>query len=128
MKNDNDKKQYDENLWAAFAIPTQVVLYIVGGAALGLLVGHFIDGKLDSTPVATFIGLLFGLGLYARYQSDPDGFKAGYDDLLSSTGMSDAAELAEHFGIDIRSVDFWRASFDVLRGDIDRFEELVAAT
>jgi F0F1-type ATP synthase assembly protein I len=71
VKNDtNNKKQYDENLWSAFAIPTQVVLYIVGGAALGLLVGHFIDAKLNSTPVATFIGLLFGLavGIYGIFR------------------------------------------------------------
>ena len=39
MKNDDDnnnKKQYDESLWTAFAVPTQVVIYIVGGAALGI--------------------------------------------------------------------------------------------
>lgn len=71
-------------------------------------------------------GLLFGLGLYARYQAEPDTFRAGYDDLLSSTGMGDAAELASRFGIDIRSADFWRASLDVIKADIDRFESLVA--
>lgn len=71
-------------------------------------------------------GLLFGLGLYARYQHDPEGFKASYDDLLSSTGMADAATLAARFGIDIRTPDFWRASLDVVRDDIARFEQLVA--
>jgi oligoendopeptidase F len=45
-------------------------------------------------------GLLFGLGLYARYQEDPAGFKAGYDDLLAATGDADAATLAVRFGID----------------------------
>ena len=30
-------------------------------------------------------GLLFGLGLYARYEEDADGFRSGYDELLSST-------------------------------------------
>jgi pepF/M3 family oligoendopeptidase len=72
-------------------------------------------------------GLLFGLGLYARYQQDPAGFKAGYDDLLSSTGLADAAELAGRMGIDIRSPDFWRASLDTIRADIDRFEALTQA-
>jgi oligoendopeptidase F len=38
--------------------------------------------------------------------------------------MTGAATLAAQFGIDIRSVDFWRASLDIVRGDIDRFEEL----
>ena len=70
-------------------------------------------------------GLLFGLGLYAQYQEDPETFKEGYDQLLSSTGMGDAAELAAEFGIDLRQPAFWRASLDVLRADIDRFEALV---
>jgi pepF/M3 family oligoendopeptidase len=70
-------------------------------------------------------GLLFGLGLYKQYEQDPDAFQASYDDLLSSTGMADAAELAGRFGIDIRSKDFWRGSIDVIREDIDRFVTLV---
>lgn len=70
-------------------------------------------------------GLLFGLGLYAQYQQAPETFQAGYDDLLSSTGMGEAAELAARFGIDIREPAFWEASLDVLRHDIDRFEALV---
>lgn len=66
-------------------------------------------------------GMLFGLGLYARYEAKPNEFRAGYDDLLSSTGMADAAELASRFGIDIRSPEFWRGSLDVVRGEIDRY-------
>jgi oligoendopeptidase F len=70
-------------------------------------------------------GLLFGLGLYARYQQDPETFKRGYDDLLSSTGMADAATLAGRFGIDLRTEDFWRASLEIIRQDIDLFETLI---
>jgi oligoendopeptidase F len=73
-------------------------------------------------------GLLFGLGLYARFQEDPEGFKEGYDQLLSSTGLADAASLAQSFDIDIRGTDFWNSSFDLIRADIDRFESLVAGT
>ena len=69
-------------------------------------------------------GLLFGLGLYARYQQEPAGFQERYDDLLASTGLADAATLAARFGIDLRSADFWRSSFDIVRADIDRFAEL----
>ena len=47
-------------------------------------------------------GLLFGIGLYARYVDDPDAFRAGYDDLLSADGMADAAALAGRFGFDVR--------------------------
>ncbi len=70
-------------------------------------------------------GLLFGLGLYAVYQKDPDSFRDRYDDLLSSTGLDDAATLGQRFGIDISTPEFWRASLDQIRADIDRFETLV---
>ena len=70
-------------------------------------------------------GLLFSLGLYARYQQDPKTFKQGYDDLLSSTGMADAATLAARFGIDLRTEAFWTASLDIVRRDIDRFDALI---
>jgi oligoendopeptidase F len=69
-------------------------------------------------------GLLFGLGLYARYREDPDRFRAGYDDLLSSTGLESAADLAQRFGIDVRTGAFWRASLDVVRERIKEFEEV----
>src|SRR2546421_12837847 len=52
-------------------------------------------------------GMLFGLGLYAIYEKDPDSFRSRYDDLLSSTGLADAATLARGFGIDIRTQEFW---------------------
>lgn len=73
-------------------------------------------------------GLLFGLGLYARYQQDPAAFRAGYDDLLANTGMGDAATLADGFGIDIQSQDFWKDSLRVVAGDVERFEALVDAS
>lgn len=69
-------------------------------------------------------GLLFGLGLYARYREDAGGFRAGYDDLLASTGLHPAADLAARFRIDVRSAGFWRASLDVVRERINRFEAL----
>lgn len=69
-------------------------------------------------------GMLFGLGLYARYQAEPEAFKRSYDSLLGSTGCADAATLANRFGIDIRSQDFWNGSLDIIRDDIRMFEEL----
>lgn len=72
-------------------------------------------------------GLLFGLGLYARYLDEPDTFRNGYDDLLNSTGTDSAADLAARFDIDIRSKAFWQSSLDVIRADIDRFETLARA-
>ncbi len=69
-------------------------------------------------------GLLFSLGLYAEYQNSPDGFHARYDDLLSSTGMADAATLAARFGIDTRKKEFWASSLRVVEEDIAAFESL----
>src|SRR5262249_38409736 len=64
-------------------------------------------------------GLLFGIGLFASYRDDPERFRAGYDELLSSTGLADAATLAGRFGIDVRDGAFWSSSLDVLRSHID---------
>jgi oligoendopeptidase F len=85
--------------------------------------GHYYGPTFYNYPY-TF-GLLFGLGLYACYAQDPAGFRAGYDDLLSSTGLADAATLARRFGIDVRGPAFWRSSLDVIREKIVEFERLV---
>jgi oligoendopeptidase F len=69
-------------------------------------------------------GLLFGIGLYARFTADPDRFRLGYDDLLSATGLGDAAELAARFGIDVRDEGFWNDSLDVIRGRIADYEQV----
>jgi oligoendopeptidase F len=66
-------------------------------------------------------GLLFGLGLFACFQEDPERFRAGYDDLLSSTGLAPAAELAARFAIDITDEGFWTTSLSVCRDRIEAF-------
>ena len=73
----------------------------------------------------TFYNYPYTFGLYARYRQEPDAFRADYDDFLSSTGLADAVNLARRFGIDIQSIDFWRSSLDVIRGQIADFECLV---
>lgn len=85
---------------------------------------HYYSSKLSFYNYPYMFGLLFGLGLYARYKEDSEKFKSSYDELLSRTGLADAATLAGQFGIDIRSADFWRSSLDIVRQDIKRFEEL----
>lgn len=83
---------------------------------------HYYGGLFYNYPY--MFGLLFGLGLYARYLDDPDGFRARYDDLLSRTGMADAPTLAAEFGFDLRTPAFWRGAFDTVRQNIDRLESL----
>ena len=69
-------------------------------------------------------GLLFGLGLYAKYQENPDRFRDGYDTVLSRAGMDTAEELGAAFSLDVTSEAFWTASIDVLRARIDDYERL----
>ncbi|MDQ3695143.1 MAG: M3 family oligoendopeptidase [Chloroflexota bacterium] len=87
--------------------------------------GHYYDQESSFYNYPYLFGLLFGLGLYARYREEPNDFPRRYDDLLAWTGRASAAELGERFGIDLRSGDFWRSSLDVIRGDVDRFERLI---
>lgn len=83
---------------------------------------HYYSSAFYNWPY-TF-GLLFGLGLYARYTEDPERFRGGYDDLLSSCGLASAADLAGRFGIDVRATDFWASSLRVLQDRIDEFVAL----
>jgi len=69
-------------------------------------------------------GLLFGLGLFARYREDADRFRLGYDDALSRVGMNTAEELGTAFGFDVTDEAFWMASIDVLRARIAEYERL----
>ena len=69
-------------------------------------------------------GLLFGLGLYAKYQENPERFRDGYDTVLSRAGMDTAEELGAAFGLDVTQEAFWTASIDVLRTRIDDYERL----
>ena len=47
-----------------------------------------------------------------------------FRDLLASTGMADAAELASRFDIDIHSQEFWQSSLFVIEERIDRYMQL----
>lgn len=89
--------------------------------------GHYYMAGLDFYNFPYLFGLLFGLGLYARYREDPGGFRSGYDDLLRGTGMADAPTLAARWGIDLRDEAFWRSSLDVVRADVARFKRLTGS-
>jgi len=86
---------------------------------------HYYNANRSYYNYPYMFGQLFGLGLYARYQQEPEAFKQGYDELLSSTGMADAATLAARFGIDLRSEAFWQNSLDIICHDLDQFEVAV---
>lgn len=80
---------------------------------------HYYGSTFYNWPY-TF-GLLFGLGLYARWLDDAEGFRSAYTEMLSSTGVETASQLAARFGIDVADQGFWTASLDVVRARIDDF-------
>ncbi|MBX3046771.1 MAG: M3 family oligoendopeptidase [Anaerolineales bacterium] len=71
-------------------------------------------------------GLLFGTGLYAIYQQRGAEFTKDYRDLLASTGLGDAATLAQRFGINIREKKFWQDSLAVIGEQIEEYVNLKA--
>jgi oligoendopeptidase F len=83
---------------------------------------HYYSSHYYNWPYA--FGLLFGLGLHARFVADPDHFRAGYDSLLADTGVAGAVELGRRFGFDVRDEAFWEASLDVVRARIAAYRLL----
>ena len=69
-------------------------------------------------------GLLFGTGLYAIYQQRGGDFVDDYKALLASTGEAMAADLADRFGINIRTRKFWDDSLAIIGKRVDRYCEL----
>ena len=86
---------------------------------------HYYSSTFYNWPY-TF-GLLFGLGLFARYRQDPERFRASYDDALSRAGMATAEELGADFGVDVTDEGFWTASLDTVRDRIAEYGRLVDA-
>jgi F0F1-type ATP synthase assembly protein I len=70
MKNGDDDQQPNRRDYTAFALLGQVGLTISLSMLAGVLIGRFIDSKLDTSPIATLIGLLLGLaaGIFGVYR------------------------------------------------------------
>ena len=83
---------------------------------------HYYGSQFYNWPYT--YGLLFGLGLFAQYQADPERFRAHYDDALSRAGMNTAEELGSVFGFDVTDSAFWTASLDVARSRIAAYGQL----
>ncbi|MEN8242985.1 MAG: M3 family oligoendopeptidase, partial [Chloroflexota bacterium] len=69
-------------------------------------------------------GMLFATGLYAIYLERGADFVADYKNLLASTGMGTAADLASRFDIDLRSPAFWEGSLKVMEQRVERYVKL----
>ncbi len=82
---------------------------------------HYYRAGLSFYNYPYAFGLLFGTGLYAIYQERGADFIPEYQELLGSTGLGSAADLAAGFDIDLRSTDFWEGSLKVIGKQIEQY-------
>ena len=85
---------------------------------------HYYSSGLNFYNFPYAFGELFGKGVFAQYLKEGDTFVPKYNQLLRSCGSGTIAEVAASVGIDVRSVDFWRASLEVVKEEIDTFCQL----
>ena len=85
---------------------------------------HYYNVGLHYYNFPYAFGLLFGLGVYEKYRTEGPSFIPKYDALLSRCGSGAIADVAASVGIDVHSVEYWRSALDILRRQIDQFEEL----
>lgn len=82
---------------------------------------HYYSAGLNFYNFPYAFGLLFGKGVFAQYLQKGDAFVDDYCKLLRFCGSDTLANVAASVGIDVRSVDFWRSSLQVVKNDIDAF-------
>jgi len=85
---------------------------------------HYYSSELSFYNYPYAFGLLFATGLYAVYQKRGADFVNDYKNLLSSTGEHRAAELADRFGINIRTKKFWADSLAIIGKRVERYCQL----
>lgn len=85
---------------------------------------HYYSSGFNFYNFPYAFGELFGKGVFAQYLEKGSDFVPQYNQLLRSCGSGSIAEVAASVGIDVRSVDFWRASLEVIKQEIDRFCDL----
>ena len=85
---------------------------------------HYYSPNLSFYNFPYAFGLLFATGLYAIYKKRGADFVPDYKNLLASTGEERAAELADRFGINIRTKKFWADSLSIIGKRVERYCEL----
>ena len=85
---------------------------------------HYYSADFNFYNFPYAFGLLFSKGLYAEYLKRGKEFVKEYDRMLSVTGKMNIADVAKVMNIDVRKVDFWRSSLDLIRKDIEKFIKL----
>jgi len=88
---------------------------------------HYYSHELGFYNFPYAFGLLFGLGLFSRYQAEGKAFVPHYDKLLAATGKGSANDVTTLAGFDIETKDFWAGGIARIAAYVDEFERLVDA-
>lgn len=86
--------------------------------------GHYYEASLNFYNFPYAFGLLFAKGLYAQYLEKGEAFVEKYDKLLALTGKASIEDVVAYMDIDISSREFWDASLNLIKKDIEKFIEL----
>jgi oligoendopeptidase F len=73
-----------------------------------LVKGHYYSPDLAFYNFPYAFGLLFGVGLYARFEAEGPSFAGAYRRILEDTGRMSAVDVTARAGFDIETPDFWR--------------------
>ncbi len=87
--------------------------------------GHYYIPSLAFYNFPYAFGLLFALGLYARYRKEGPAFAADYQSLLRMTGRASAEDVARSAGFDISGAAFWEGGIALIAERTAEFERLV---
>ena len=82
---------------------------------------HYYSTSIHFYNFPYAFGMLFGLGVYARYVEKGEAFLPEYDRLLAATGSGSVREVAASVGIDVADEAFWMQSIRTLEGEGRRF-------
>ena len=88
---------------------------------------HYYSTSIHFYNFPYAFGMLFGLGVYARYVEKGEAFLPEYDRLLAATGSGSVREVAASVGIDVTDEAFWMQSIRTLEEKVDAFERLASA-
>ncbi|MBQ3945106.1 MAG: hypothetical protein II670_05765 [Alphaproteobacteria bacterium] len=99
----------------------------------GVEIDHCIDNywgyitHFTNSPFYVYsysFGALFVEGLYAEYKKTGKDFVKKYEEALASGGTKTYAEIAQMFGIDANSREFWNSAMSSIENEIDELEKL----
>lgn len=86
---------------------------------------HYYEADYNFYNFPYTFGLLLAKGLYGMYKKEGDTFPAKYVKFLSMTGKMSIEDVAMSVGIDLQDEKFWQNSIDMIKEDIDLFEQLL---